>query len=105
MPIRLLVTFRAGPTWTAGDVREQPGWDAHGAFIDRLVDDGTVVMGGPFADRSGSIVLLEGLDVPAAARALAADPFLANGVFVLESIRPFEVFVDALPGRDGRPAP
>src|SRR5919205_1872886 len=93
---RVVVTFRAGPTWRSGSVREQPGWDAHAEFIDRLVDDGTMVMGGSFADNSGSMILLEGVDAAEAAELVADDPFLHNGVFVLDSIREWTVFVDAL---------
>lgn len=99
MRTRLAVTFRAGPTWTGGNVREQPGWDAHAAFVDGLVERGTMVMGGPFSDDSGSLILLEGVvDASQAERLLADDPFIRNGVFVLEAIRTWDVFVDVLTG-------
>lgn len=29
------------------DTREQPFWDEHAKFIDQLVDDGFILMGGP----------------------------------------------------------
>ena len=93
-----MVTFRAGPTWTGGNVRQQPGWDAHAAFVDALVERGTMVMGGPFSDDSGSMILLEGVDTSEAERLLADDPFIRNGVFVLEQIRAWDVFVDVLTG-------
>lgn len=96
MPTRLVVTFDAGPTWAHGPVREQPGWDVHAAFVDDLVERGTIVMGGPFADDSGSMLLIEGLDVAGAERLLAADPFIRNGVFALDRIRTWDVFVDVL---------
>ena len=59
--MRVVVVWKAGPTWTSGGVREQPGWEAHAEFIDALIDKGTFVMGGPFADNSGSMSLLEGV--------------------------------------------
>src|SRR5947208_2016831 len=59
MPKRVVVVWRAGPTWTSGGVRDQPGWDEHAEFIDALVAEGTFVMGGPFADNSGSMSSLE----------------------------------------------
>ena len=37
--------------------REQPLWDEHAAFIDQLVDDGFVWMGGPFVDEGGSLLM------------------------------------------------
>ncbi len=98
MRTRLAVTFRAGPTWTGGNVREQPGWDEHAAFVDGLVERGTMVMGGPYSDDSGSLILLEGVDASEAERLLADDPFMRNGVFVLEAIRTWDIFVDVLTG-------
>jgi len=94
--MRLMVRFRAGPTWSSGSVREQPGWDAHAEFVDALIERGTFVMGGPFSDNSGSMSLLEGIDADEARRILEGDPFMKNGVFVLEEIREWTVFVDEL---------
>ena len=96
VPERVVVVWRAGPAWKSGGVREQPGWDAHAEFIDDLIENGTFVMGGPFADNSGSMSLLEGVDADEARQIVADDPFVANGVFVLEDVREWDVFVDEL---------
>ena len=80
-------------------MREQPGWDEHAEFIDALIAKGTFVMGGPFADNSGSLSLLEGVSVDEAREIIADDPFVANGVFVLDDLREWDVFVDELTGR------
>ncbi|TMM05320.1 MAG: hypothetical protein E6G02_07650 [Actinobacteria bacterium] len=104
MPTRVVVVWRAGPTWTSGGVREQPGWDAHAEFIDALIANGTFVMGGPFADNSGSMSLLEGVNADEARRIIAGDPFVENGVFVLDEVREWDVFVDELTaGAEPRP--
>jgi hypothetical protein len=58
---RVVVRVGAGPTWKSGPPEAQPGWDEHAVFVDRLVEEGTFVMGGPFSDNSGSMSLLEGL--------------------------------------------
>jgi uncharacterized protein len=94
--VRVLVRFSAGPTWTSGPPDEQPGWDDHAAFIDELVARGTMVMGGPFADHSGSLSVLENLDESEARELVGRDPFVANGVFVLEDVRAWNVYVDEL---------
>jgi uncharacterized protein YciI len=94
--VRVVVRFRAGPTWKSGPPEEQPGWDEHAAFVDELVDRGTFVMGGPFADYSGSLTLLEGVDEAAARELIARDPFVENGVFVVDDVRPWNVYVDEL---------
>ena len=93
---RVVVRFRAGPTWTGGSILDQPGWDEHAAFIDNLIERQVMVMGGPFADSSGSVSVLENVDEHQAREAVASDPFLANGVFVLEDVRAWNVFVDEL---------
>jgi uncharacterized protein YciI len=96
---RVIVRWRAGPTWTRGGVREQPGWDAHAEFIDALIAKGTFVMGGPFSDNSGSMSLLEGVSADEARRIIEEDPFVENGVFVLDDVREWDVFVDELSAR------
>ena len=94
--VRMFVRFRAGPTWTSGPPEEQPGWEDHAAFVDGLVERGTMVMGGPLADYSGSLSLLQNVGEDEARELLAGDPFVANGVFVLEDVRGWNVYVDEL---------
>ena len=94
--VRVLVRFRAGPTWKAGPPEDQPGWDEHAAFIDDLVERGIMVMGGPFADHSGTLVVLENVSEEEARELVAGDPFIANGVFVLDDVRAWNVYVDEL---------
>ena len=94
--VRILVRFSAGPAWTSGPPEEQRGWDEHAAYVDELVARGTMVMGGPLADYSGSVILLENLGEDEARALVADDPFVANGVFVLEDVRAWNVYVDEL---------
>ncbi len=94
--VRVVVRWRAGPTWTSGPPEEQPRWDEHAAFIDELIERGTFVMGGPFADYSGSLTLLEGVGEAEARELVLQDPFVANGVFELEDVRAWNVYVDEL---------
>ena len=94
--VRVLVRWRAGPTWTSGAVDDQPGWDEHAAYIDDLIERGIFVMGGPFADQSGSLSVLETVTEQEARELIAQDPFVANGVLELEEVRVWNVFVDEL---------
>ena len=98
--VRVLVRFGAGPTWTSGPPDDQPGWDDHAAFVDELVARGTMVMGGPLADYSGSVILLENVGEDEARELLVRDPFIMNGVFVLEDVRAWNVYVDELRPKD-----
>ena len=97
--VRVLVRWKAGPTWTSGTVDEQPGWDEHAAYIDDLIERGVFVMGGPLADQSGSLSVLENVTEEEARELIAADPFVANGVFELDEVRGWNIFVDELTGK------
>ncbi len=53
-------------------------------------------MGGPFADHSGSFSILESVGEDEARELVGRDPFVPNGVFVLEDVRAWNVYVDEL---------
>lgn len=96
MAQRVVVRVSAGPAWQGGSVREQQGWDAHAEFVDELVAAGTFVLGGPFADNSGSLSVYEGMSAEEVRSLMEEDPFVKNGVFVVEDVREWTVFVDTL---------
>lgn len=85
--------------WSKG-LRDQEGFDAHAQFMDRLVDDGFVVLGGPLDDRD--VLLVVASDSEASIRArLAPDPWIENGMLLITEIRPWTVLLE---GRRGEPA-
>ena len=43
-------------------IRDQDGWDEHAAFMDGLVDDGFVILGGPFGDGEQTLHAIEAAD-------------------------------------------
>jgi uncharacterized protein YciI len=94
--VRVLVRFRAGPTWTSGPPEEQPRWDEHADFVDDLIARRIFVMGGPLADYSASVSLLENVSEEEARALVEQDPFVENGVFVLDEVRAWNVYVDEL---------
>jgi uncharacterized protein len=94
--VRILVRWRAGPAWKGGRPEDQPGWDEHASFVDDLIERRIFVMGGPLADSSGSINLLEGVTEDEARELLEKDPFIAAGVFELEDVQAWNVYVDEL---------
>jgi hypothetical protein len=73
-----LVKQVAGPAWDPSRPRRrQDGWDEHAAFMDRLLEEGFVLLGGPVGEGEGDYALLV---VNAASQAevrerLAADPW------------------------------
>src|SRR5437762_14309351 len=53
-----LAISSAGPNRALSKgTREQPFWDEHAAFIDHIVDDSSILMGGPLVDDGGSLFI------------------------------------------------
>ena len=58
-----VVTMEHGAAWDDGrGIREQAGWDAHADFMDALVDEGFVVLGGPLGDGHRALLVVEAPD-------------------------------------------
>jgi hypothetical protein len=52
-----------GPGWDPSlPIREQHAWDEHAAFMDSLVDDGFVILGGPIGDGQRALLVIEATD-------------------------------------------
>jgi uncharacterized protein len=62
---------------------------AHRAYLNRLVDDGSLLMAGPFADERGGLIVFEAEDEAEVQRLMADDPFTIEGVFATTEIRPW----------------
>ena len=92
-----LVTRAWGPAWDPSRPRrEQDGWDEHAAFMDSLVEDGFVVLGGPVGDvdtgRALLVVRAESEDV--VRDRLAGDPWPA-GLLTVESVELWSLWLGA----------
>jgi uncharacterized protein YciI len=97
-----LVERAKGPAWDhSRPRREQAGWDEHAAFMDRLVEEGFVVLGGPVGEGDGdNALLIVDADDEATVRArLAADPWPAE-ILTIESVRPWSVWLRPAPRTD-----
>jgi uncharacterized protein YciI len=93
---RVLVQTSAGPAWDGGHIREQPGWDEHAAFIDALTEEGKFLMGGPRADNRGSFMIFRRTTATEVRELLRFDPFVLNGVFVIDDVVDWSTIVDPL---------
>ncbi len=91
-----ITIFTPGTNWVAGKTsREQPYWTEHAAFMDALFEDGIVIMGGPFADYSNILVIVEASDENALRELFERDPFITQGILHLERVHEWLVFLDA----------
>jgi uncharacterized protein YciI len=93
-----VLCYRRGPAWVAGKtVFEQP-LKEHLAYMMSLKACGTLVLGGPFLDDTGGLVVVES-DTLQAAQALAqGDPAIRDRVMVAE-VHPWKIMAG-----DWRPA-
>jgi uncharacterized protein YciI len=92
-----LVTRAWGPAWDpARPRRGQDGWREHAAFMDALVAEGFVVLGGPVGDvDTGHAVLAVRAESEEAVRErLAADPW-PQELLTIEDVEPWSVWLRA----------
>ena len=76
MPAFLVTVHRSGPTWDPSrPLEQQPGWPAHAAFMDGLVEDGFIVLGGPLADEHRVMHAVEAASEDAVRSTFARDPW------------------------------
>ena len=90
-----LAISSAGPSrdFSKG-TREQAFWDEHAHFIDQLVDDGFILMGGPLVDEGGSLLIFNAQDENEVRQKLKNDPWAKHGILKLESVKRWEIFID-----------
>jgi uncharacterized protein YciI len=90
-----VVISSAGPSRDHSKAtREQPLWDEHATFIDQLVADGFVLMGGPFPDEAGAMLIVNADDENEVLEKLKTDPWMEHGILKVESVKRWEIFID-----------
>ena len=71
-----VVVRRSGPEWDASrPLEEQSGWGAHAEFMDGLVDQGFIVLGGPLSDEFRVVHVIEAGSEDDVRATLARDPW------------------------------
>src|SRR5262249_12817279 len=92
-----------GPGWDSSQqIRDQEGWAEHAAFMDRLVADGFIILGGPVGDGEQTLHVVEAVDESEIRARLAAEPWAGAGVPRIGTIEPAALWLD---GRPQNPAP
>ncbi len=75
-------------------IREQDDWDAHAAFIDDLVDEGMIILGGPLGEGERAAMVMEASDVGEIESRFAEDPWAKMGLLYVSSIEPWTIWMD-----------
>jgi uncharacterized protein YciI len=90
-----VVISSAGPNRDLSKgTREQPFWEEHAEFIDRLVDEGSILMGGPLVDEGGSLLIFNAEDENEVREKMKNDPWSKQGILKQESVKRWQIFID-----------
>ena len=90
----LVISRRCGPHWKRSrPLEEQSGWPEHAAFMDGLVDEGFVVLGGPLADEERVALAFQAESEDAVRDKLARDPW-SESHLVVDSIDRWTIRLD-----------
>lgn len=76
-------------------VREQQLWDEHASFMDGLFESGVVILAGPFADRTGSMVIVKADSASQVYEMFRKDPWTQHDVLVVVDVKEWTIFLDA----------
>jgi uncharacterized protein YciI len=71
-----VVLHRSGPAYDrALPLEKQSSWDAHASFMDGLVEEGFIVLGGPLADEHRVVHVVEAESEDEVRATLGRDPW------------------------------
>ena len=84
-----------GPGWDPSrQIREQEAWDDHAAFMDGLVDDGFVVLGGPVGGGEETLHVVHAVDENEIRARLARDPWASADMLRVGTIEAWALWLD-----------
>ena len=92
------VVTQKGPNWSHDrGIREQPAWEAHAGFMDRLVERGAIVLGGPIEGEGDEVALLavNATDEEELRATFADDPWAQSGILSLKEVHAWTIWLDA----------
>jgi uncharacterized protein YciI len=88
--------LRPGTLWDPEKtVREQLFWDDHARYMDVLFETGVIILGGPFADRTGSLVIVAADNAAQVRELYRRDPWTEHDVLVVTDVKEWTIFLDA----------
>jgi hypothetical protein len=96
----LYAVFRVrGSAWQKGlPLESQFGWAAHASFMNNLVTDGFVVLGGPLEGSNEVLLIVRATSPEAIANRLQQDPWSMSGLLRISSILPWTLRLGSLSG-------
>jgi uncharacterized protein YciI len=74
-------------------MREQAEWGEHAQFMNGLVDDGLIVLGGPVAGGREAFHVMDAPSEEAIRARLAEDPWARNGMLTVTSVERWTILL------------
>ena len=91
-----LVTRSHGPRWNdSRPIEEQEEWPAHAEFMDNLVAERFIVLGGPVDGMDHALLIVRARDAEEIHQRLAKDPWSHNGLLRTSELRSWTVRLDS----------
>ena len=85
---------RGGPWDWSRDLRQQDGFGEHARFMDAMVDEGFIVLGGPLEGGRDVLLAIEAASEDELRARLAQDNWHQNGMLTIASIEAWTVLLD-----------
>ncbi len=86
-----------GAAWAASrPLEEQADWSDHAAFMDALVAEGFVLLGGPLEGTSNVLLVIRAENEAEIRRRLGADPWMRNDLLRVANVTPWELRLGSL---------
>jgi len=88
---RLFAVIRSrGPAWNESvPLDDQVEWKAHAAFMNGLLAEGLIALGGPLEGTPDVLLIFRAADPAEITSRLAADPWSRNGLLIVKQISPW----------------
>jgi uncharacterized protein YciI len=88
-PTYFVLTHSPGPRWDhAKGFHDQPGLEQHLGYMGGFADKGRIVMGGPFLDNSGGMMIFDVATIEAARSIAEGDPTVKSGLLTV-TVKPW----------------
>ena len=96
---RLFAVIRTrGPDWQSSlDLEQQPGWREHAVFMNGLLRDGHIVLGGPLEGTPDVLLIMRASSPEEIASLLNPDPWAATDQLRISKIMPWNLRLGTLP--------
>lgn len=96
--IYLAVVRRRGPAWNhAVPMRAQALWAEHAAFMNALVSERVIVLGGPIGTGEETLLIFDAPGEDAVRARLAADPWTTTALLEIARVEPWTILLDGRP--------